>query len=309
MEHSFIAWIEEQLSVESIAPQVVLGVGDDGAILQGGLSKQVLVADTIVEQVHFELDLDRLDRIGHKSLAINLSDIAAMGAEAESALVSLVLPRSFSLENAQELFRGILACAQRHGVAIIGGDTICHDGPLMVSVSATGRIAEQACCPDGWRIDGARVNDLLLVTGSLGGSILGHHLDFEARLDVAAAIQSRVSIHAATDISDSLSIDLSHLVRKSGVGAVLDCDQIPLSDAAVQLSKQSGESALYHALSDGEDFELLLSISRENYQQLEADHDFGFPLNVIGRCVGEGVGEIKDARTGKPIEVRGYEHS
>lgn len=308
MEQTFITWIENQLASESAAPEVVLGVGDDGAILQGRLSKQVLVADTIVENVHFELDIERLHRIGHKSLAINLSDIAAMGAEAESALVSFALPRSFTLENAQDLFAGIFATAKHFGVVVIGGDTTCHDGPLVISIAATGRISAEAQCPDGWRMDGAQVDDLLVVTGALGGSIGGHHLDFHPRLDVAVAIQHRVPINAATDISDSLSIDLSHLIRKSGVGAVLQCDQIPLSGAAHDLAIQSGKSALFHALSDGEDFELLLSISRENYQRLEADPSFDVPLTVIGRCVGERIGEIEDAKTGNTIEIRGYEH-
>ena len=308
MENEFIAWIEQRLSESSSSPEVILGVGDDGAILNGLLSKQVMVADTIVEDVHFQLSQHRLSDIGHKALAINLSDIAAMGARAESALISFVLPRTLSLIDAQELFDGILTTAQRYDVAVIGGDTTCHDGPLVVSVSASGRISQQDASPEGWRMDGAKVDDLLIVTGPLGGSILGHHLQFEPRLDIAAAIQSRVPINAATDLSDSLTVDLGHVIRKSGVGALLDCEQIPVSKAAIELSSRTEKAALQHALSDGEDFELLLSMDAATYETLRSDPSFDLSLTVIGRCVSESIGQIIDAGSGDKIAIQGYEH-
>ena len=308
MEQEFIAWLEKRIAKSSSSPEVILGVGDDGAILKGSLSKQVMVADTIVEDVHFELPQHRLTDIGHKALAINLSDIAAMGARGESALICFALPRSFSLEDTQELFGGILTSAQRYGVAVIGGDTTCHDGPLVVSVSASGRIFDSATCPEGWRMDGAKVDDLLIVTGPLGGSILGHHLRFEPRLDIAAAIQSRTIVNAATDLSDSLTVDLAHVIRKSGVGAVLDCDQVPVSDAAVELSGQTGKTPLHHAFTDGEDFELLLSMTADDYERLQSDASFDISLTVIGRCVSEHPGHITDTKSGNVIAIKGYEH-
>jgi len=308
MEQEFIAWLEANRIVTAPHPSVVLGVGDDGAILRGDLANQVMVADAIVQGVHFDLEQHSLTEIGQKAMSVNLSDIAAMGAVAESALVSLVLPRSLSLSEVQDLYVGIAERASRYSVAIVGGDTSCHDGALMVNVAMTGRIPKDSQCPAGWRMDGAKPDDVLIVTGGLGGSISGKHLNFEPRLDVAAAIQKRVPVNAATDISDSLTVDLAHVLRKSRVGAVLECDRIPVSDAARKLSLQSGKTPLHHALYDGEDFELLLSLSSQNHEALLADPSFELPLTVIGKVSADGDGEIVDADTGKVIAVGGYEH-
>ena len=307
MEQQFIKWLEANRVITSPHQSVLLGVGDDGAILRGDRSNQVMVADAIVQDVHFVLGEHSLANIGRKAMSVNLSDIAAMGAVAESALVSLVLPRNLSLSDVQDLFSGIASRAEQFEVAIVGGDTTRHEGPLMISVSMSGRIPTDSQCPAGWRMDGAKQNDLLLVTGELGGSILGRHLLFQPRLDVAAAIQQRVPVNAATDISDSLTVDLAHVLRKSGVAAVLDCDQIPISDAAKQLSAKSGKSPLHHALYDGEDFELLLSIAAADHDALLADPSFELPLTVIGKVSGTD-GKIIDGETGKAIAVQGYEH-
>jgi len=286
MEQKFISWLEQHLSEtstnQSESPNVILGVGDDGAILDSSPQLRVLVADSIVDKVHFDLDQHDLASIGHKALAVNLSDIAAMGAVAEAAVVSLTLPRSLTLEDAKRLFSGIAKTAKKFNVAVVGGDTSRHDGALMVSISVTGLLDSAFQCPLGWRMDNAQPGDLLVVTGPLGGSIAGKHLEFEPTLNIAKAIQMKAKVNAATDISDSLSIDLSHVLRKSNVGAELEFGSVPISDAARELSETSGKSPLEHALYDGEDFELLLSIDPAEFKVLESDPDFEFALYQIG---------------------------
>jgi thiamine-monophosphate kinase len=312
MEQEFIRWLQEHVLKSHCAQNqrhsVLLGIGDDGAVVLAGEGKRVQVADAIVDQVHFDLGTHELTAIGRKALAINLSDIAAMGAIAETALVTTVLPRSMSFEDAKELFCGIAELASQYDVAIVGGDTVRHDGPLMINVAATGWLDPAFKSPQGWRMNGACVGDLLVVTGPLGGSFSGHHLNFFPRLDVAKAIQDRVPISAATDISDSFSIDLGHLIRQSGVGAVLECDTIPLTESAFEMSQGSHINAVDHALQDGEDFELLLSISRENLTTLENDVSFEISLIPIGVVVEEHAGRIVDGQSGETIDPKGYQH-
>jgi len=311
MEQKFIRWLEENFADVACAGgtgNVLLGIGDDGAVLAESEGRRVLVADAIVDQVHCDSSVHDLKRIGHKALAVNLSDIAAMGAVAESALVSLVIPRSFTFEQTTELFTGIATTAKKHGVIIVGGDTCTHEGPLMISITCTGRVAPKSKVPNGWRMDGAKPNDLLVVTGGLGGSILGNHLDFEPRLDLARSIQQQVLVNAVTDISDSLLIDLAHMMRKSGVGAMLDTEAIPVTASANELAKKSGRSPVEHAMQDGEDFELLLSLPNESFELLRNDPGIGHSLFVIGGVVAEHPGKIIDLNTDKPIEPAGYEH-
>jgi len=312
MEQKFIGWLEQYLSESSTdvsaSSNVVLGVGDDGAVLDRCDQRRVIVADSIVDKVHFDLQQHDLASVGHKALAVNLSDIAAMGAIPEAAVITLTLPRSTTFEDAKRLFAGVAETANEFGVTIVGGDTSRHEGALMVSISVTGLIDPSFHCPLGWRMDGAQPDDLLVVTGPLGGSIAGKHLDFEPALGVAKAIQMRAKLNAATDISDSLAIDLSHVLRKSNVGAKLNFDDVPVSTAAKKLSASSGKSQLEHALYDGEDFELLLSIKPSQFEILETDPDFNFPLHRIGRITVDHPGKIVESGSGKYVEVRGYEH-
>ena len=311
MEQKFISWLEKQLSNESkssMTSNVILGIGDDGAILGNHSTLRVIVADAIVDKVHFHAQEHDLGSIGHKALAVNLSDIAAMGAIPEAAIVTLALPRQMTFGEAQRLFSGLANTAKRYGVAVVGGDTTRHDGPLMLSVTVTGYLQPHFYSREGWRMDGAKVGDLLFTTGPLGGSIAGKHLVFDPRLQFAKAVQERVVVNAATDISDSLAIDLSHLLRKCGLGAVLDLDRIPVSEAAQELSKESEKTALEHALYDGEDFELLLSMNPSQAELLRSDADFKFELYEIGSITSEHPGEILASESKEVVEVRGYEH-
>ncbi|MCA9192317.1 MAG: thiamine-phosphate kinase [Planctomycetales bacterium] len=257
MEQSFVAWAK----IRSLRlPQVKLGIGDDAAILAPSDLDLVVTTDSMMDGTHFRVGECDLRSIGEKLVGVNLSDLAAMGAEPNSILLSMCLPSRNSEELAAEIYEGVCTAAARYEVALAGGDTNCWSGPLVLHMTAIG-----FCQPEqAWLRSGAKPNDLIVVTGELGGSIQGKHLKFQPRLDVVRKLRGRLNVHAAMDISDGLSIDLLRMCDASRCGAVLDLENIPVSLAATELSKSSGLSALDHALGDGEDFELLLAVSVED---------------------------------------------
>jgi thiamine-monophosphate kinase len=312
MELDFISWLEQYTRESGVAsgPSVVLGIGDDGAILRdddGSKAKTVWVTDTIVDKVHFDIEVHSLERIGHKAMAVNLSDVAAMGATPEAALITILFPSSMSVTEAHSLFRGMANTAAEFGLAIIGGDTNRHRGPLTVGVAMTGRLAAEFKCADGWRMDRSKPGDAIVVSGSLGGSLLSKHLEFQPRIRLARWLQQNYAIRCATDITDSLAVDLGHVVRKSGVSAILDLDSIPISKDAVRMAADTGTAVLDHALFDGEDFELLFTIEAETANKLLSDQAAPVALSKIGEVTDSFVGELRD-RAGNEISQRGFEH-
>jgi thiamine-monophosphate kinase len=308
-ESTFIAWLRDRLPPHSA---LRLGPGDDAAVLAWATADDVVVTvDMLMDGVDFELaDVDPR-RAGRKALAVNLSDLAAMAAQPVAALVALALPRHGGLALAQSLYEGLLPLAERFGVALAGGDTNSWDGPLVISITAIGRPRNGRV----WKRSGARPGDVLLVTGQLGGSILGKHLDFTPRVEEALALAERYEIHAAMDISDGLALDLSRLTDESRCGAVVDVTSIPIAPAAVELAAQrrDGVTPLDHALADGEDFELLLAAEPSVAERILAEQvlsgRFGVPITAIGQFVAEprlwqrdAAGEVSR------LAPRGYEH-
>lgn len=264
MEQSFVAWAK--MRAARLPHQAKLGIGDDAAVLDASCGDFVVTTDSLLEGTHFLLaDVDAR-RIGKKLVNVNLSDLAAMAAEPDALFVSLCLPNKDSDRLASEIFEGICEAAERGGSAVAGGDTNCWNGPLALHLTAVGRA--QNC--GVWKRSGAQAEDVIVVTGQLGGSLLGKHLDFEPRLAWARAVRDSVDIHAAIDISDGLSIDLLRVCDASGCGAVLDLASVPISDAANRMAQSSGRSALAHALGDGEDFELLLAVPESELPKLQS---------------------------------------
>ncbi|MCC6512044.1 MAG: thiamine-monophosphate kinase, partial [Pirellulaceae bacterium] len=227
-------------------PQVKLGIGDDAAILDGGHGDVVVTTDSLLDGTHFKLSEVQARRVGHKLVNVNLSDLAAMGAEPEALFVSLCLPSERSDQIAAEIFEGVCEAAEKFHCAIAGGDTNCWRGPLALHLTAIGRTTGSGV----WTRSGAQADHAIVVTGALGGSLLGKHLDFLPRLDWVRKVRGHINVRAAMDISDGLTIDLLRLCNASGCGAVLDMDSIPISAAATQLAEQSGRSPLDHALGD-----------------------------------------------------------
>ena len=282
MESDLIAWLRAELPPH---PCLRLGIGDDAALVQlGSGSDCVVTVDIISDQVDFRLDqIDDPRRVGHKALGVNLSDLAAMAAIPRAAVVGLALPRQTALALAKSLYRGILPLAARFDMAIAGGDTHVWDGPLLVSITAIGAVGPHGLL----RRQGAKPGDQLLVTGQLGGSLLGRHLDLEPRVREALLLNDRYDLHAAIDISDGLAIDLARLADASECGAVIELAQVPVSPAAKQLAATPGDARtpLEHALSDGEDFELLLAVPQATAERLVAEQPLEVPLTRIGQCI------------------------
>lgn len=242
-------------------PQVRLGIGDDGAVLANSGSDTVVTTDSLMDGVHFRASEVAPRRIGRKLVSVNLSDLAAMAARPTSIFLSMCLPTTQSPtadeQLAAEIYEGVCEAAERFGVAIAGGDTNCWDGPLVLHLTAIGEVVDETI----WTRGGAMKDDAIVVTGALGGSILGKHLDFEPRMKWVEQVRGSVSVHAAMDISDGLSVDLLRMCDASSCGAILELDTIPVSDAAKELAHTSGKKPVEHALGDGEDFELLLAIA------------------------------------------------
>lgn len=305
MESHLIDWLRRTLPATKA---VRVGLGDDAAVLRGDGSDVVVTTDMLMAGVDFILGEVEPRRVGHKILAVSLSDLAAMAARPVAAFVSLALPRSGGLELAQELYRGMLPLAERYGVAIAGGDTNSWDGPLVANVTLLGTPSSRGSLLRS----GARAGDKILVTGSLGGSILGHHLDFEPRIAEALLLHERYDLHAGMDVSDGLALDLSRLCQASGCGAVVQSLAVPIAHAAHEYARQlaDGSTPLDHAFADGEDFELLLAVpAREAARLLRERPLADVRLSEIGEFVPQpGLWQIDHKGDRIPLAPRGFEH-
>ena len=306
MERQFVEELRLRLSGH---PQLLLGIGDDAAVLQ--LAKRsdcVVTSDLLADGTHFRLPSDDLRRVGRKALAVNLSDLAAMAARPVAVVVSLLLPQDNALRTARLLYEGMLPLAERFGVSVAGGDTNCWNGALAISITAIGETTARGSL----RREGAQPGDHLLVTGSLGGSRLGKQFEFVPRVAEALHWHRQFDLHAGIDISDGLAIDLHRLCHASRCGAEIDLPLVPISDAAQSwaLASGTGKSPLEHALSDGEDFELLMAMAPEVagtmlHEQQSAD----CPLTHIGRVTAEPGLRARDAAgTIVDLPISGYEH-
>lgn len=300
-------WIRHLRHLIPPSPAVPVGIGDDAAVLCWSQHQQCVVAvDIISDGVDFVLAEVNPQLVGRKALAVNLSDMAAMAARPVAAVSAIGLPRAQARPLAEEVYKGLVDLANKYEVAIVGGDTHVWEGPLFLAVTILGVPG-----PGGiWRRNGARPGDLIIVTGTFGGSILGKHLTFEPRVAEALYLAEHYQIHAAIDVSDGLLLDLWRLAEASGVGAEVNLDRIPIDPAAETLSRTQpdGKSALEHALSDGEDFELILAVPPEEVDRLLADAKLGLPLSVIGTFTERtGLWGRSEGRS-QPLTPAGYVH-
>lgn len=303
-EFSFIEWIRKR---QKRRKDVVLGIGDDCAVIDVSSDKLTLITtDMLVDGTHFDLKKCTVREAGRKAIACSISDIAAMGCQATVAVISICFPEHTTEKFARELYRGIWDISDKYNIRIVGGDIISGHGPFCINVTLLGR-------DDGLkpiRRSGARAGDAILVTGMLGGSILSRHLSFEPRLKEGLALNKNFTIHAMIDISDGLTADLNHILEESCVGAIIYEDQIPVSHAAMELSKKTGHTPLYHALSDGEDFELLITLSKAQAKKvLSSDLLTDVKVSCIGEIVkGRGIQIKSSCGNIHRTKPRGYEH-
>jgi len=289
---------------------VVTGVGDDCAVLDLGVPDKLILfkTDAVVEGIHFTREIPP-EKIGRKALARGLSDIAAMAGTPTAALVTLALPKNFDVEFVGKIYDGLNALAEKSGVAIVGGETTTNPERLLISIALLGTV------PRGKQIlrSGAKVGDAIFVTGELGGSLAGRHLDFEPRLDEARWLAEHFPVHVLMDLSDGLGGDLRHILTASKVGAEILKSAVPVSRAA-KLAARASSSAkppFVAALTDGEDFELLFTVASKNAVKLLDAWKKKFPqlnLSCIGKIVaGDGI-LIRDKSGSHRFNAHGYVH-
>ncbi len=285
---------------------VIRAIGDDAAVFS--ISKNecvVLTTDLLVERVHFIKEAMSGYQLGYKSLAVNLSDIAAMGAVPQHAFVSIGIPKETQIEYLDEIYRGMKELAKRYSVNILGGDTTSSKADLIINVAVTGVAKKDRLL---YR-NTAKTGDIIFCTGYLGDSKAGLDFilkseqpsnDYEKRLFEAHCIPrphieeglflaQTGSVHACIDVSDGLSSDLMHIAEESDVGFTLDEDALPISQDLLQYCNKRGYSATEYALAGGEDYVLVCTIDATKANRVEKDFKklFERPLYKIGTVTRE----------------------
>lgn len=315
---------------------VIRGIGDDAAVLQNSPGTRLLAAcDLLIEGVHFDLNLTPPRQLGWKALAVNLSDIAAMGGRPRWALVSLGLKPGFTVGFVEEIYAGIAALAGMFGITVVGGDTCSSPACLVIDLCVLGEARRTEIT---YR-SGAHAGDYLLVTGKIGAAAAGFaylsaegqqkikpesaaeltwaQLQPQPRVREAAVLVRSGLIGAMNDLSDGLASELHEIVQASGCGAQIRAERLPVSPVAVSLARQLGADPLHWALYGGEDYELLFTVPGGKGSPLQLrrlsrtlEKATGTPLSVIGRVLppAAGVTMIDSSGATKPLSPHGYSH-
>ncbi|MFH1024880.1 MAG: thiamine-phosphate kinase [Planctomycetota bacterium] len=300
-EDAFYRWLAEFPVPRG---DVLVGVGDDAACLRFSGENLLMTTDQVMDGVHFDATRDSPILIGRKAMARSLSDIAAMGGTPTHAVVTMALPRGTKRWFLEQLYYGMDRIARRFQTAIVGGDTGSWRGRLLLTTTVIG--THEGRTPV--LRSGAAPGDVLLVTGPLGGSRLGHHLTFMPRVREARTLLRSYTIHAMMDISDGLLLDLARMLAPARLGAVLREADIPVSADAARAARRSGRSALTHALTDGEDYEILLALPPREAGRLLRRPPYR-PAPVAIGIVSEGEFSLLKPNGRKtPLSPRGYRH-
>jgi thiamine-monophosphate kinase len=305
-------------------PSLIVAPGDDAAVVvpeRGAF--QALTTDAIVEGIHFDRRFSSLADIGYKAVAVNVSDIAAMGAKPEFGLLSLILPGWFTTAALDELLDGVLEMAALAGLAIAGGNISRSPGPLIVDVTVTGSVRPRRILTRG----GGQAGDALYLTGSIGAAAAGlaaldrgsppptlaeciqRHRRPVPRLRVGMLLGRNRAASACMDLSDGLADAVRQLAEGSGTGATIDASLLPVDAAARQWFESQGKDPITAAVAGGDDFELLFTVPRKRGGRLRAVRSAarGVPLTKIGELTASS--EIVIRRDGVPEPLPpGYQH-
>jgi len=305
--------------------QTLTGVGDDCAVIDHGDMLSLVTTDLLVEGVHFDLSYMPLKHLGYKAVMVNLSDVYAMNGMAKQITVSIAVSNRFPLEALEELYAGIHLACNTYKVDLVGGDTTSSTKGLLISITAIGEVKKDQCV---YR-NGAKGNDLLVVSGDLGASYLGlqvlerekqvfqvnpnaqHELDNytylverqlkpEARKDVVSLLHNlEVKPTSMIDISDGLSSEILHLCKQSNTGCQLFEDKIPLDQQVISTCEEFNMDSTTIALSGGEDYELLFTVSQEDYPKIKANPNF----TVIGHMTDDPGSVQLVTRAGQLVDI------
>lgn len=310
----------------------VKGIGDDAAILDYGNKQIVVSTDLLTEGIHFNLMYVPLRHLGYKAVIVNLSDICAMNAVPKQIVVSVAVSGKFSVEAMEELYSGIHQACEKYGVDLIGGDTTSSLTGLTISITVLGEVEKG----NAVMRSGAKPNDLLCVTGDLGGAYMGLQLlerenevykvnpnmqpqlvgyDYilqrqlkpEARIDIVSAFKKLgIKPTSMIDISDGLSSEIHHLCKNSNVGCSLHEEKIVLDFQTKKMAEELNINPLVAALNGGEDYELLFTVPLSDYDKIKNDPDF----TIIGHITeaAEGINLITSGGSAIPLVAQGWVH-
>ncbi len=287
--------------IDTKDPHIIAGIGDDAAVIKSdGRNYTLITTDMLIENVHFTLQAMSFSQIGHKALAVNLSDIAAMGGVPKFCLVNLGLNKKIRVEDVDEIYKGLQALAEEYNVKVLGGDTNFSPSGVIIDMCVIGEVEPEFLCLRS----GAQAGDSIFVTGALGAAAVylakGKYFPPTPRIKTARAITKTVKVHAMIDISDGLANDLHHIAKSSNVGALINIEDIPVfPEADTEL-----------ALSGGEDFELLFTAPDAEKDKLlrEIPGKTGTALTCIGKITGEGIKIKRGDGKISLLSLRGYDH-
>ena len=328
-EFGLIDHLTKNINIKN--PTTVKGVGDDAAVIDMGDKYQLVSTDLLVEGVHFDLAYTPLKHLGYKAVAVNVSDICAMNGDAKQITVGLAMSNRFTVEALDELYEGIYLACEHYGVDLVGGDTTSSTAGLMISVTVLGEVEKENIV---YR-SGAKVNDLVVCTGDLGAAYLGLQLlkrekelfvgnptiqpdltgnDYvlKRQLKPEAAVKYTKILKeldiiptSMIDISDGLSSEVLHLAKASKVGITIHEDKIPVDFTTMNLANEFNMNPIFCALSGGEDYELLFTVSQSHYDKLKKDADF----TIVGYVSDSSDGNNFIANDGSshPLTAQGWD--
>lgn len=319
-------------NIQIIHAGTLRGIGDDAAVLDMGEKVQVVTTDLLLEGVHFDLSYSPLHHLGFKAVAVNVSDIAAMNAVPKQITVSIALSNRFSVEAVEALYLGINAAAEHYKVDVIGGDTTSSRSGLVISITAIGEVEK------GHEVyrSGAKVNDIICVTGDLGAALIGlqvlerekevfmadpnmkpdlekyayvtgRQLKPDARMDIIHELKDLGVVPSSMlDVSDGLSSELFHICQQSKVGVLIYEDKLPIDKQTFDTAVEFGMDPITCVLNGGEDYELLFTIGQEDFPKLEKHPDIHF----IGHVTEEKEGRylVTKNETAVELKAQGWKH-
>ncbi|RIJ34033.1 thiamine-phosphate kinase [Pontibacter oryzae] len=329
-EFGLIRKIKEKIELRNNS--TIKGIGDDAAVLAPQEKQVVVSSDMLLESVHFDLTFCPLKHLGYKAVAVNVSDIAAMNAKPTQITVNIAVGARFTVEAVEELYEGIRLACESYKVDLVGGDTTSSRAGLVISVTAIGEAKPEEIV---YR-NGAKVNDLVCVTGDLGAAymglqilerekqafmanpemqpeldekqyIVGRQLRPEARMDVIYDLKERgIQPTAMIDISDGLASELFHICSQSGVGAVVYKDNLPADPQMLETAVEFNIDPLTCIMNGGEDYELLFTVPLAAYDELKNHPD----ITIIGNITEESEGVNLATKSGQvfPLKAQGWSH-